>query len=146
MDLHGAVGNAPDHLRGVELAAAGLHRDHLARVAAAGGVQHHGAGGIGLGLAVGQHGLDELEVGDRATELLALHRVGEAVADQALGHADADGGDAEAAAVEDLHGGLETLAFLAADELAGGHAAVLEDDVAGVAAALAHLAVDLAEL
>src|SRR5262249_15585867 len=133
------------HLRGVELAAAGLHRDQLAVVAAARGIQHHGAGGIRLGLAVGEHGLHELEIGDRAAELLALHRVGDAVADETLGHANADGGDAEAAAVEHLHGGLEALALLAADQLAGGDAAVLEDDVAGVVAALSHLAVDLAE-
>src|SRR5262249_22399965 len=145
MDLHGAVGDPAHHLGGVELAAAGLHGDELAGVAAAGGIQHHGAGGVGLGLAVGEHGLHELEVRDRAAELLALHGIGEAVADQPLGHADADGGDAEPAAVEHLHGGLEALPLLAADQLTGGHAAVLKDDVAGVAAALAHLAVGLAK-
>src|SRR5262249_17849192 len=140
-----AVGDAADHLRGVELTAAGLHRDDLAVIATAGGIQHHGARGVRLGLAVGQHGLHELEVGDRAAELLALHCVGEAVGDQALGYTDADGGDAEPPAVEHLHGGLEALTLPAADQLAGGDATVLEDDVAGVAAALPHLVVDFAE-
>jgi hypothetical protein len=39
---------------------------------AAGGVHHHALGGVDLGLAVGQHGLHQLEVGDRLAELLAL--------------------------------------------------------------------------
>ena len=73
MDLHGAVGDPAHHLRGVELAAAGFESDELAVVAASRGVQHHAARGIGLCLAVGEHGLDKLEVGDRAAELFALH-------------------------------------------------------------------------
>ena len=50
-------------------------RDVLAGVALARGVQHHAARGIDLGLAVGEHRLDELELGDRLAELLALERV-----------------------------------------------------------------------
>ena len=73
------------------------------------GVQHHAARGVGLGLAVGQHGLDELELGDGLAELLALDGVARLSRDQPLGHADADGGDVEAAAVQHLHGGLEAL-------------------------------------
>ena len=56
----------------------GLGRDVLAVVAPARRVEHHAARRIELGLAVGEHGLHELELGDGLAELLALHRVAQA--------------------------------------------------------------------
>ena len=60
--------------------------------------------------------LDQLELGDRLAELLALHGIGDAVGDQPLGDADADRGDMQPAAVEHLHRDLEALALDAAEQ------------------------------
>ena len=83
-------------------------------------------------------------VRQRRAELLALHGEAQRVLDQTLGHAHAHRGDMQTAPVQHLHGGLETLAFLTADNVLGGHPAVLEGDVANVGAFLAHLHVRLA--
>ena len=91
--------------------------DVLAVVAAARGVEHHRARGVDLGAAVGEHRLDELELGDRLAELLALDRVAQRVVEHALGDADADGGDVQAALVEHLHRRLEAHALAAADQV-----------------------------
>lgn len=55
------------------------------------GVEHHAFGRIDLGLAVGQHGLHELEFDDRLAELLAFHGVGEGVAQHPFSSANSDG-------------------------------------------------------
>src|SRR5262249_45385162 len=128
MDLHRAVGDAADHLAGIELAAGGERRDLLAVVGAGSGIEDHAARGIGLGTAVGEHGLNKLEFADRLAELTALPGIAQAVGDQSLCRTDADGGDMQAAAVEHLHGGLETAALDAADQRLARHAAVGEDD------------------
>lgn len=60
------------------LSARCLGRDVLAVVAAACGVDGHALGGVQLGLAVGQHGLHQLEVADRLAELLAVERIASA--------------------------------------------------------------------
>jgi uncharacterized protein (DUF1810 family) len=51
----------------------------------------------------------------------------------------------DAAFFKHLHGGLEALAFLQADQIGGRHLDVVKDHVAGVGAALAHLLVVFAE-
>src|SRR5690606_13632062 len=60
---------------------------------------------------------------------------------------DADRTDRETTTVEHLHRGGKALAdvLLAADDSADWHAHILEDDIAGVGALLAHLAILLAE-
>src|SRR5690242_2591052 len=78
MDLDRAVGDAADHLAGEELAAGGQCGDGLALLAPARGVQNHAARGIGLGPAVGEHGLDQLELGDGLAELTPLHGIAQA--------------------------------------------------------------------
>ena len=95
-------------------------------------------------MAIGDHRLDQLEVGDRLAELLALGGIGDAVGDQPLGDADADRGDVQPAAVEHLHGDLEALAFLA-EPVRGRHRHVVEIDVADMGALLAHLLFGLAD-
>src|SRR3546814_8810503 len=83
MDLHGAVGDAARHLRGEQLAAGGVNRNDRAAIEPPCRLQHHAARGIGLGTAVGEHRLNELEFADRPAELLALRGVAGAVLDQA---------------------------------------------------------------
>ena len=75
------------------------------------GLHGHAARPRGLGLGIGEHRLNELELGDRLAELLALGRVVERVGDQPLGDPDADGADVEPAPVQHLHRGLEALAL-----------------------------------
>ncbi len=101
--------------------------------------------GIQLGLAVGQHGLDQLEFADALAELLALARIGDRFVQDALRHAAGHGRDVQTSAVEHLHRGLEALAGHAADDVGRRHAHVLQDHVAGLGAALAHLLVRLAQ-
>jgi hypothetical protein len=72
-----------------------------------------------LGLRIREHRLDQLEIADPAAELLALAGIGDAFADQPLGHADADGRDVQPPAIEHLHGHLEALAFRAEPQLLG---------------------------
>ena len=87
------------------------HGDPLAVVTSPGGVEHHAAGGVGLGAAVGEHRLDQLMLGDGPAELHAAHGELERVGDEPLGDADAHGGDVEPAAIEHLHGRLEAHAL-----------------------------------
>lgn len=98
-----------------------------------------------IGPAVRQHGLDQLELGDGLAELLALHGVGQTVGDQPFRHADAEGGNVQPAAIQNLHRRPETLAFPAAENGGSRDAAVFEDHVAGVRAGLPHLLVRLAK-
>ena len=115
MDLHRAIGHPPAHLGGKELRARRLGTHIVAIVAKARGVEHHGARGIDLGLAVGEHRLHELKLGDRLAELLALDRVTQRIGEHALGGADADRRDVQPALVEHLHRRLEAHAFAATD-------------------------------
>src|SRR6185437_13401378 len=77
-NLHGLVGDAPNHLRRKILGAGGFHRDALSRIALSRGIEHHAFRGVGFGLAVGQDALDQLEFGDLLAELLAFSRIGHA--------------------------------------------------------------------
>ncbi len=52
----------------------------------AGAVAHHRHAGIQLGLAIGQHGLDQLKVCDRLAELLAFLGVGHGIRDEPMRH------------------------------------------------------------
>ena len=146
MDLHGAVGDAAHRHGGEQLAARSLEGDVLAVVVAGGCVHDHGAGGIGFHAGIGQHGLDQLEMGDGLAELLALAGIVQRLLHQPFGDADAQGGDVDAATLQHLHGGLEALTGHAADDGRGRHPAVVEDDVGGVRALLPHLAVGLADV
>src|SRR5260221_4239092 len=115
-DLYRAVGDAADHLAGEVLEARRLHADIGAAIALPRRVEHHAACRIGLGAAVGEHRLDELELADPLAELLALARVGHRLGDQPFGEARADGGDMEATPIEHLHPRLEADSLLAADQ------------------------------
>ena len=62
-----------------------------------------------------------------------------------LGRADADGGNMQPRAVEDLHGALEAAALDTAQQRFGRHPAIGEDDVGDLGPLLAHLAVARAD-
>jgi hypothetical protein len=140
VDLHRAVGDPADHLGGEVLAHRRLLRDARPLIAPARGRERQRLGGRALGLAVGEHRLDQLELGDRLAELAAPLGIGQAVPDQAARDADADPRHVQPPAVEHLHRGLEALALDAADQRIARHHDVLEDHVADVRPLLPHLA------
>src|SRR3546814_7553929 len=72
MDLDRPVGDPAHHLGAEHLRARGLERHALARVVAPRDVAQHALGRIEIGLAVGEHRLDELIMADRFAELLAI--------------------------------------------------------------------------
>src|SRR3546814_2706585 len=74
MHLHGAVGDAADHLGGEILAAGGLHRDILAGAVAPRRVADHAARRVCFRAAVGQHRSEE-----HTSELQSLMRISYAV-------------------------------------------------------------------
>src|SRR5205807_4825185 len=78
VDLHRPVGDTAGHLAGEQFTARRFGGDVLTGVAAGGSVEYHTARGVGLGAAVGEHRLDELELDDWLAELVALHRVTQA--------------------------------------------------------------------
>ncbi|MNN18006.1 hypothetical protein D3C81_1312080 [compost metagenome] len=141
MDLHRAVSHPAAHFGGEQLAARRFRRNVFLVVAPARRVEHHAARRVNLGLAVGQHGLDQLEFGDGLAELLAFHGVCQGVGQHAFGRAHADGGDVQAALVEHFHGCFKPHALLAADDVRGRDTAVFKDHVAGMRTLLAHLLV-----
>ncbi len=145
MDLHGAVGYAAAHLRREQFGARGLGSHVAPLVAAARGIDDHRSRSVDLGPAVGQHGLHQLEFGDRLTELLAFHRIGERIGQHPFRGGDAHSRDVQPSLVEHFHRRVEPDAFAAADQVGRGHAAVVEYDVAGVRAPLPHFLVDLAQ-
>ncbi|MNS87604.1 hypothetical protein D3C72_1215520 [compost metagenome] len=151
MDLHGAVRHATHHFGTEHLRARSQHADLGVALAGRLGVvalravAHHRQARVQLGLAVGQHALNQLEVADGLAELLALLRIGHGVGNQPVRHAAGQRGDMQAATVEHLHRGLEAHARYAADDVGRGHAHVFQHHVAGLGAALTHLLVRLAE-
>ena len=95
------------------------------------------------GVHIGQLELGVLELGDASAELHALLGVLDGLLHGALAQAQSLRSDTDTAAVQSLHGDLEALALLAQHTILGDHA-VLEDQVAGGAAADAHLLLVLA--
>jgi len=87
--------------------------------------------------------LGVLELGDALTELYALLGVLDGFLNGALTDTQSLGSDADTAAVQRLHSDLEALALLAQHTILGDHA-ILEDQVAGRAAADTHLLLMLA--
>ena len=79
-----------------------------------------------------------------AAEGLALLHVGRRVVDRALGDADRLGADGGPAAVERVHGDGEALPLLA-DAVRRRHAHLVEDDLAGRAAAHTQLVLVLGD-
>src|SRR5438552_2845373 len=144
-DLQGAIGDTTAGFRREELGAGRFGADVESQVAAPGGIDDHRAGGVDLRLAVGEHRLDQLKLGDRFAELDALLGIAQGIVEHAFGNADADRGDVDAALVEHLHRRLETDALATADHVGSGYATVLEDHVADMGALLPHLPVDRPE-
>ena len=110
----------------------------LACVLEDGGAQGEQARGVELGGHVGELPLDALKLGDGFAELAALFDVFQRGIEGAAADAEREGGDGDAAAVEDAHGVDEAFAFVA-EQVFGGDLAVFEDQLAGVAGAEAEL-------
>lgn len=104
--------------------------DILAGIAFARGIQHHAARGLGIGLAVGKHGLQKLKISQRLAELATLHGVANHVVDDPFRKADAGRCDVKPPFVQHLHRSLEALTFDPADKLPFRHPAIVEDRVA----------------
>ena len=96
------------------------------------------ASGFDLRGHVGELELDGLKFGDGFAELFALLGVAHRAFVGALRHAQAERGDGNAAAIENLQAVDEAFAFFA-EKIFGGNAAIGEDDFAGVARAQAEL-------
>ena len=125
---------------GVALAHGGVHRGlRIGAVERVGGAIDHHACGFEVGRHVGDLELQDLEVGEILAERLALEHVVARLVDGEGGGAERAGADVDAAAVEAGHGELEALALDAADEIGGGDAAVLHDDLARRLGVPAHL-------
>src|SRR2546425_6920726 len=90
-----------------------------------------------------QHPLDRLVRGDRLAELLPALAVRDRHLQQVLARSDRTRGERDPADVEGAEGGAEARSDLTAQDVRLGDLAVLEDELAGVAAAKAHLVVDL---
>src|SRR3954452_24872989 len=134
-DLDRLAGLAAGDGRGEELRLSALDAVRVAGLFEAGGAPDQGAGGLDLGLHVGQLVLDRLEAGDRATERVALLGVTRSELEGGLGDADGLGGDADPAAVERAQRDAHAVAGLA--EALGGR--VLEREVGGGARVEPHL-------
>ena len=125
-----------DHrlLAGVKDAGGGVLAGDLAAVAGAGDLVDIGAGGVHLGVHVGDLALHQLERPDRLAELLALREVGHHLV-QAGGHdAGADARQDDALVVEARHQDADALA-LGPEHVFERHLHILEDQFGGVGAA-----------
>ena len=105
-------------------------RERAALVLEPRGLVGQGAAGLDLDGHVGQHELDGLELADRPAELLSLPGVRQRLLVRALGEAEPQRGDRDAAAVEDLEELGEALAARP-EQVALGHPAPAERQRAG---------------
>ena len=146
LQLKGAVGRVPQELRPGDLADRRLQRvvGHAGVDQAAGQVAHrlepeqvrdHPADLV----------LDQLEVGQRPAELVAIVDVVDRLVQQPLGRPHRARPQADAAVVEDLHRDVEALAGLA-EHVLGRHPHVLEVEAPQVVAPQPHGVVALADL
>src|ERR1035437_5808297 len=143
VDLHGLAGDADGGLGSEELGHGGFAGDAQAAVEHPGGAIVEQAGGIDIHRHIDELVLDGLKLGNRAAELFAQFGILEGGVVCALGHADGERGDRDAAAIEHFEAGHETVVQFA-DELFGRETAVFEDDLAGGAGAQAELVLLLA--
>src|SRR5680860_909803 len=146
LELQAAVGGVPE-----ELGARHLDHRRLQRVVGHAHV-HQAAGEVGRGLQAEQVGdhpadlvLDQLEVGERPAELLALLNVVDRAVEQELRPADRARAEAHAPVVEHVHGDPEALAGLA-EHVLRRHEHAVEVQLAQVVAAQAHGVEALADL
>ncbi|VTR67496.1 hypothetical protein DESC_610079 [Desulfosarcina cetonica] len=95
-------------------------------------------GHFDLGGHVGQFVLVHLKLGDLAAELLPGFHIGQGAVKGPLGRAQGLGGDEDAALVEELQHLIESPVLLA-DQIALGHAHILEGNLGGMHHADAHL-------
>src|SRR5450830_1687993 len=138
-DLKAVVDVLPEHLGAEHLAARALERIVAdALVHETGRQVDHRLQGVRRRRHARDLVTDHLEVGDAGLELPALRRVVDGELEHHLRAADRASAERRAARVERLEGDLEAVAPLA-DEVRGGDAAVLEDDLTGRGGAEAEL-------
>ena len=141
LDLHAFVGDAGQCLRGEELRRGGAELAIGLCIPALRGGEDERLGGGHLGVDIGEHRLDELEAGDRLPTLFRIGGEAHRFVEDADRLADADRGDVQASLVERGHGRVEALLLLAADEVGGRNADVVEEDLRGPRAGLAHFVI-----
>ncbi|CAN4021913.1 Spermidine/putrescine-binding periplasmic protein, partial [Dysosmobacter welbionis] len=125
-------------LRAEQLGHGRLLGEALALALQHGGLIGQQAARLGAHRHVGEGELGVLELADGLAELDTALGVGHGLFHGALGNAQSLGRDADAAAVQGLHGDLEALALLAQQVLLGNDA-VGEHDLGGGGAVQAHL-------
>src|SRR5579883_2502037 len=138
-DAHGLEGDLLADLGGEELRHARLEVAALAAVLHRGRLADEEPRRLDLGGHVGELELDRLVLADGLAERPALLRVADGVLEGRLRHTDRAGGDVDAPDLEAGERDLEPQALPAADQVLGGHDVVLEDDLAGLDAAVAEL-------
>ena len=116
----------------------------LAALLAVGGAHQQQAGRLQLGVGVGNHPLDGLEIADLLAELDPFGGVVGGVIHGRQADAEAEGADADPAAGQLGHGDAETVVELA-HQGACRHPAVVEDQLVGGRGVLPHLVFFLAD-
>src|SRR5690348_10200472 len=129
MDLHGPVRYAADHLGAVELR--GRWRDSAVRpvVVPPCGFQQKAFPRKALRLALGEHCLDQLEVGEPRAPLAVCGGVQKTLVNEAFRHAHRHSCDVNPALDERLHSGAETLALDLAHKMVDRDRDTVEEDL-----------------
>ncbi len=146
MHLDREIGYLARHLGAEQLRRRRCDPAVLAADPHARGVADQRPPGKHAGLLVGEHRLHELEIPDRRAALGRGGGVGDGFVERALGGADGQRGDVHAAARQRDHRGPVADVLAAADQRVVGNADVVEADVGGPRALLAHLGVLGADL
>ena len=141
MDLQDAIGNPPERLCAEILATRRLLGDLQAGVLLASSLLDHGPGGIGFRLAISNHALDQLELGDRPIELSAFEGITNSLVDDPLALAHRHRGHMDACMIQRFHRRHEPDPFGASEQRRVRYAAILEGHICRVRAAKPHLLV-----
>src|SRR5688572_29681835 len=143
MNLDAVLGGTHRDFARVQLRHRCLERGALPGILHRGGTIRHQARGFDTHHVVHQLGADALKRSDRLPELFAFECIRSRGIVRALGESHGERGDADAAGIQHLERVDESLS-LRAEQLAGGNAAILEDQFARLAGAHAELVLLLA--
>ena len=139
VNLHAFVGDADGHLTGKQLGHAGFAGEaDISPVGQPCGLVNQQARGLDLHGHVREFELDGLKLADGLAELLALFGITRRGFQRALGHAEGESGDGDAAAIENFQAAGKSFSQ-GAKELVRADAAIGEEDFRGVTGAHAKL-------